>query len=69
MAKRATYHVRPDGLHESRRMINGETITFCGRTDKEVDYKIAEYKAQIESGRLFLEDLLISGTHVTEKEI
>jgi hypothetical protein len=68
MAKRANYPVRPDGLHESRRMINGVEVTFCGSTDKEVDRKITEYKDQIESGRLFLEDLIVNGGHVFEKK-
>ena len=51
MAKKAKYHVRKDGLHESIRTINGKRVAFRGKTDKEVDRKILEYREEEERGR------------------
>lgn len=56
MAKRK-YYVRPDGLHESIRTINGKRVAFRGKTDREVDRKILEYKEQAEKGRTVREVL------------
>lgn len=49
------YYVRPDGLHESIRRINGKRVAFRGKTDREVDRKILEYQESDKSGRLFSE--------------
>lgn len=51
MAKKSKYYVRPDGLHESIRSINGRRVAFRGKTDREVDRKILEYKEQAAKGR------------------
>lgn len=53
MAKKAKYHVREDGLHESIRTINGKRVAFRGKTDREVDQKILEYREEAEKGRTF----------------
>ena len=45
------YYVRPDGLHESIRTIDGKRVAFRGRTDREVDRKILEYRERSARGR------------------
>lgn len=56
MAKRKPkYYIRPDGLHETIRTINGKRIAFRGRTDLEVDRKLLAYTEQVETGRPFRE--------------
>jgi integrase len=51
--KKPKYHVRPDGLHETIRRINGKRVAFRGRTDAEVERKMLAYKGEVERGRLF----------------
>ena len=51
MEKKGKYHIRPDGLHESIRTINGKRVAFRGKTDREVDRKILEYREEAERGR------------------
>ena len=53
--KKPKYYVRPDGLHEAIRVIDGKRVPFRGRTDAEVERKMIEYKAKIEQGPLFKE--------------
>ena len=53
MPRKAKYYVRPDGLHETIRTINGKRKAFRGHSDAEVDRKILEYKGEIENGRPF----------------
>ena len=53
MAKKSKYGVRKDGLHEAIRTINGKRVAFRGKTDREVDRKILEYKLEAEKGRGF----------------
>lgn len=54
MAKtKAKYYVRTDGLHESIRTINGKRVAFRGKTDREVDRKILEYREDAALGRMF----------------
>ena len=48
MAKKPKYYVRPDGLHEAIRVINGKRVPFRGKTDAEVEQKMIAYK---EKGR------------------
>ena len=55
MAKKPKYYVRPDGLHEAIRVINGKRIYFRGRTDAEVERKMREYREVEERGPLFRE--------------
>lgn len=55
MAKKPKYYVRPDGLHEAIRVINGKRVPFRGRTDAEVERKMIEYQEKIERGNLFKE--------------
>ena len=50
MTKKSRYYQRPDGLHEAMRTINGKRVAFQGRTDREVDRKILEYKERQEKG-------------------
>lgn len=52
MAKKK-YYVRPDKLHESIRTINGKRVAFRGKSDREVDRKILEYKEDTKKGRPF----------------
>lgn len=52
MAKKK-YYVRPDGLHESIRTINGKRVAFRGKSDREVDKKIAAYTQKAEAGRTY----------------
>ena len=51
MTKKSKYYVRKDGLHESIRTINGKRVAFRGKTDREVDRKILEYREKLERGR------------------
>jgi len=51
--KKGKYYVRPDGLHETIKTINGKRVPFRGRTDREVDRKILEYQIEAEKGRKF----------------
>ncbi len=44
MAKKPKYHVRPDGLHETIRLVNGKRVAFRGKTDAEVDQKMIAYQ-------------------------
>ena len=45
------YSVRKDGLHEAIRTINGKRVAFRGKTDREVERKMREYKGEVEKGR------------------
>lgn len=49
------YYVRKDGLHEAIRVINGKRVAFRGKTDREVERKMREYKEGQEKGPLFSE--------------
>lgn len=51
--KQPKYYVRPDGLHETIRLINGKRVPFRGRTDDEVDRKMIEYREKEARGPLF----------------
>ena len=53
MKNKSKYYVRPDGIHEAIRTINGKRVAFRGKTDREVDRKILEYKEQKNKGRKF----------------
>jgi len=53
--KKPKYYVRPDGLHEAIRIINGKRVPFRGRTDSEVEQKMIAYKEKEERGPLFSE--------------
>lgn len=56
MAKRKSkYYVRPDGLHQAIRTINGKRVYFYGRTDAEVERKMIAYKETEKRGLLFSE--------------
>lgn len=56
MAKKKTkYYVRPDGLHEAIRVINGKRVVFRGKTDAEVERKMMAYREKEERGPLFKE--------------
>lgn len=50
-AKKGKYYTRPDGLKESIRVIGGRRVAFRGKTDREVDRKILEYREQAARGR------------------
>lgn len=49
------YYVRKDGLHEAIRVINGKRVAFRGKTDREVERKMREYREDAERGPLFKE--------------
>lgn len=51
--KKGKYYTRPDGLKEAIRVINGKRVPFRGRTDREVDRKILEYREEAAKGRRF----------------
>lgn len=53
--KQPKYHVRPDGLHETIRRIDGKRVAFRGKTDAEVEQKMIAYKGKQEIGPLFSE--------------
>lgn len=53
--KQPKYYVRPDGLHEAIRVINGKKIVFRGRSDSEVEQKMIAYREKEEIGPLFKE--------------
>lgn len=51
--KKPKYHVRPDGLHEAIRVINGKRIAFRGKSDAEVERKMIECQPRLAQGRPF----------------
>lgn len=51
--KKGKYTVRPDGLHEAIRIINGRRVAFRGRTDAEVEKKMLAYREEAQRGREF----------------
>lgn len=53
--KKSKYYVRPDGLHEAIRTINGKRVAFRGHSDAEVERKMIEYQAKLEAGKTFEE--------------
>lgn len=53
MSKKEKYYKRKDGLYEAIRTVNGKRKAFRGKTCREVDRKILEYRTQQERGRLF----------------
>ena len=53
MKNKSKYYVRPDGIHESIRTINGKRVAFRGKSDREVDKKILEYNQELKNGRKF----------------
>ncbi len=55
MAKKGKYYTRPDGLKEAIRTINGKRVAFRGKTDREVEQKMREYKEKEERGKMFAE--------------
>ena len=48
-----SYYVRPDGLHEVSRRINGRRVVFHGHSDAEINRKIKEYKVKEAKGLTF----------------
>lgn len=53
--KKSKYYVRPDGLHEAIRVIDGKRKAFRGQSDAEVERKMIEYQTQRAQGRSFRE--------------
>lgn len=51
--KKSRYYVRPDGLHEAIRTINGKRKAFRGKTDAEVERKMLAYREELARGRTF----------------
>lgn len=51
--RKARYYVRPDGLHEAIRVINGKRVAFRGATDAEVERKMIAYREDLQRGRDF----------------
>lgn len=55
MPRKPKYYVRPDGLHEAIRTINGKRVAFRGKTDAEVERRMIEHKERLAKGRTFRE--------------
>lgn len=55
MGKKRKYYIRPDGLHETIRLINGKRVAFRGHSDAEVDRRILEYQEEKARVPLFRE--------------
>ena len=53
MVKKAKYYQRPDGLYEAIRTIHGKRVAFRGRSCREVDRKLLEYREEVKRGRKF----------------
>lgn len=53
MAKKSKYYQRQDGLFEAIRTINGKRVAFRGKTCREVDRKMLDYKEEIQKGWTF----------------
>lgn len=53
MGKKPKYYIRPDGLHEAIRTINGKRVAFRGKSDAVVERKMIEYTSKLERGKLF----------------
>lgn len=53
MPKKSKFVVLPNGTHEAIRVINGKRVAFRGKTDREVETKMLQYKADMAAGRLF----------------
>lgn len=53
MAKKGKFYQRKDGLYEAIRTINGKRVAFRGRTEREVEQKMLEYKEKEERGKMF----------------
>lgn len=68
MAKKSKYYVRPDGLHEAIRVIDGKRVAFRGKTDAEVERKMIEFKEQKQRGKLFSE-VVEEWREVHDKEV
>ena len=44
--KKSKYYVRPDGIHEAIRVIDGKRVAFRGRSDAEVERKMILWRDQ-----------------------
>jgi len=53
--KQPKYYVRPDGLHEAIRVINGKRVPFRGHSDAEVERKMIAYHEELERGPMFVD--------------
>lgn len=53
MPRKPKYYVRPDGLHEAIRVIDGKRVAFRGKSDAEVERKMIEFRERQEKGRTF----------------
>lgn len=53
MAKKQRYYQRKDGLFETIKTINGKRVAFRGRSCREVDQKLLEYREEVSMGRPF----------------
>lgn len=51
--KKSKYYKRPDGLYEAIRTVNGKRVAFRGKTCREVDKKILEYREAASRGWTF----------------
>lgn len=51
--RKPKYYVRPDGLHEAIRTINGKRKAFRGKTDAEVERKMLAYREELARGQTF----------------
>lgn len=68
MPKKAKYYVRPDGLHETIRTINGKRVAFRGKSDREVDRKMLEYTER-QSGKIKFSEVAEAWWEYIEGEV
>ena len=47
------YYKRPNGLYEAIRVINGKRVAFRGRSGKEIEQKMLDYREEASKGPLF----------------
>lgn len=64
---RKRYYVRPDGMHEAIRKINGKRVAFRGKSDREVEQKMRDYKEVAAKGRK-LKDIAAEWERLREKD-
>ena len=55
MAKKGKFYQRKDGLYEAIRTIDGKRVAFRGKTEREVEQKMLDYKEKEELGKMFAE--------------
>lgn len=68
MPKKSKYYIRPDGLHEAIRTIDGKRVAFRGKTDAEVERKMIAFRELKQRGKLFA-DVVEEWRELHDKEV